>query len=1708
MAIDLNAEPYNDDFSDTKGFHQILFRPGYSVQARELTQLQSILRDQIKKFGNHIFRHGSIVIPGYSQGDLGVPYVKLESTYNDLTLDLTKFNNVTLVGATSGVKGAVKKVVSATSTDPLTFFMTYVQGGNNGEIAFTPGEDVYVEGNEEVRATIKTGTDATGLGCMAHITAGVYYINGSFVYVEKQSTVLTGLVDPNNQNSGSTKYTSTPHCHVLLKIVETVVDHTTDETLLDNAQGAYNYSAPGADRLKISLELTTLPLSTALTNDYVEIMRYRDGVLEEHAKNARYSELEKSLARRTYDESGDYVVTGLEPILREHLKKDLNEGVFASTAGGDIGKFVVDVTRGKAYIQGFENEKIASTRLIANKARTEAHIKATDINLRPAYGQYMVISDPKGAFSINSSSAASNGGTIIDLYDTAADLSGTTVFPTLTSVTAGTTYSTPEGKLYKATQSGITGPVPPTDVLTTTDVVNANAWVASTQTDATKTLSYNGSTITVDNYIYYADRLYKVASSGISGATPPTHVFGTEVNSSRGEWDNSRPVAVNDTFYYNNRNKEPDLSSLYKVVSETLNPVPAGTKIVTGHFGGAWGGALTTGTSGITISSGGVYNEDPTVLVSDPEYPEGVRATATVTRTGTAITSVSIATSGSGYTRPPVITIVKADTDTGAGGAVVRYTGSITTSNRGVEPVFLGPTALTVTQYVYNASPAIGSGNITATIADTSNLQVGEYITISGATGTQQSKLNGTWVIASIPNGTTFTFYNNSALTAGTYTSGIGQCTTVGRMVNATYWQKSMVVTKGDYIWVPGAANKPHRVYRVDSVASSGSTNGGLSNALGTAAPTHTTPTSVANGNVYLVYEGAPATLQYAGSPTTLTYVGVPAKFRFQGVTGAKVGSARVLSIDYLLGNPGTSAAIYKLWVTDVQLEGYLKSLDEVGSIKYNNNADYAYALTAFKTPVTSGAFVPGEIIVHPTSGRTATAKYWDSATGTLYAYRHNAAVESPLKGDEIRGQTSNTVSVVQSKTILAPAGQPSLLFQLPKEIPNSLRGTDGQYHFNYIVQKELTISTTGGAGSSEEVNPGTILPIEAGSFLAIGEEGVIPNSYFTLSTDGKVVNVSGLDVGAQTIKVYCSVLKANSTESTITPRTKTIDTQVEPVILWTNGGLVSATTSYGGPQKVYYGNNMYVVTTGGMFSDSDPETPPTHTSGSSTNGTVTLKWIGTLDKFNLDKCDVISISSVVDTVGDITNNYTSENGQTDYAYLPGSMVKIPNRPNPSGDFTITYKYYSHSVTGDFFCIDSYTEGATEAIDKKITYQSASTGTTYDLTTVIDFRPTAGPDGLLSGAGASRNDLIISGTTFESPLKYYVPRIDSLVMNQSGEVSIISGTPAEKAVEPTVPPGLLELNRFYVPAFTRSVKDIQVKRMDVQRFTMKDIKEIVNRIERIEEFSSLTAGEVAVTSYEVKDAATGLNRFKSGYLVETFKNPFTIARTTDGEYAASFVGEVLAPPVEELICDLSLVNDPALDNTFVIKGECLMLPYTEAVFAQQPLSSRITNLNPFQIIRWDGVVLCDPPTDFWVETMTLPTIYEKINEVVTIRWNSPVPSVSQTLVHKGVVLAPGQAAVKPVPIQLVAYRITQPDGHSYTTVGAPGKYERTGDARVEVIGQATVNQLADGLATTRAIDAAAKKLGGAGTVITDDVYKQVANARTSDAMQIQLVNTK
>ena len=96
---DFNVSPYYDDFSKDKNFHRVMYRPGFAVQARELTSQQSLLQNQIEQMGDHMFEHGALVIPGNIHYDQNYHAIALTS----FTGTLSNFKGTTLTGATTGM---------------------------------------------------------------------------------------------------------------------------------------------------------------------------------------------------------------------------------------------------------------------------------------------------------------------------------------------------------------------------------------------------------------------------------------------------------------------------------------------------------------------------------------------------------------------------------------------------------------------------------------------------------------------------------------------------------------------------------------------------------------------------------------------------------------------------------------------------------------------------------------------------------------------------------------------------------------------------------------------------------------------------------------------------------------------------------------------------------------------------------------------------------------------------------------------------------------------------------------------------------------------------------------------------------------------------------------------------------------------------------------------------------------------------------------------------------------------------------------------------------------------------------------------------------------------------------------------------------------------------------------------------------------------
>ncbi len=109
QETNLNVAPYFDDFEPTSNYYKVLFKPGFPVQARELTTLQSTLQNQIEDVGNHLFKEGSVVIPGgltFKDAFYGIQ-IDPEFLGVPVALYLDQLVGKTIVGSSSGVSARI-----------------------------------------------------------------------------------------------------------------------------------------------------------------------------------------------------------------------------------------------------------------------------------------------------------------------------------------------------------------------------------------------------------------------------------------------------------------------------------------------------------------------------------------------------------------------------------------------------------------------------------------------------------------------------------------------------------------------------------------------------------------------------------------------------------------------------------------------------------------------------------------------------------------------------------------------------------------------------------------------------------------------------------------------------------------------------------------------------------------------------------------------------------------------------------------------------------------------------------------------------------------------------------------------------------------------------------------------------------------------------------------------------------------------------------------------------------------------------------------------------------------------------------------------------------------------------------------------------------------------------------------------------------------
>jgi hypothetical protein len=152
QSTNLNRNPYYDDFNQNSNYYKVLFKPGVTVQARELTTLQSILQNQLEKFGSRFFSTGSgQVIPGGYAYDDAFYAVELEYVFKGVVIEdyFRELIGKIVIGKTTGVKAKIYDVVTREESDrnSTTIFVKYQSSDGTtfeGKF-FSAGEELLTE---------------------------------------------------------------------------------------------------------------------------------------------------------------------------------------------------------------------------------------------------------------------------------------------------------------------------------------------------------------------------------------------------------------------------------------------------------------------------------------------------------------------------------------------------------------------------------------------------------------------------------------------------------------------------------------------------------------------------------------------------------------------------------------------------------------------------------------------------------------------------------------------------------------------------------------------------------------------------------------------------------------------------------------------------------------------------------------------------------------------------------------------------------------------------------------------------------------------------------------------------------------------------------------------------------------------------------------------------------------------------------------------------------------------------------------------------------------------------------------------------------------------------------------------------------------------------------------------------------------------------
>ena len=1527
QQTNLNVSPYYDDFDPKKNFYKVLFRPGYSVQTRELTTLQSVLQNQLESYGKYNFKQGELVIPGEVGLNTRLNYVKLSSVSEvavnidgDIVYqkyDIKKLIGLKLLGTTSGVVASVIEASYANDSEADTLYVNYETSGDSAdEFTFRQGETLEVIDGVNTPILV-VGTDgatlptsitvinydtnevsiqdspAMGLAAAVKVEDGVYFVNGYFVRNEEQLIVID-------------KYYDKPSAKVGFLISEEIVTEKEDNSLYDIARGSSNFASPGAHRLKIGLELTRYDYDSITDKNFIELLSVKSGAIQKKVTKTDYGVLENTLARRTYDESGDYVVDNFSLDLREYYQRDNNLGFYKLDNDGLVNgkteveasaKMIASIGTGKAYVRGYEIVNKETSYIEVDKARDT--ITRENVTIKTKGLSEYKITNVYGSVPLNAeggdltdcptiymNSIFNDGSIGLNNTENANDLSTATFYKkTIDRRGKELTYSDPNFGTIDQTDIGFKTIYVKKQTLT--EVVNESSypqelWI-STLTGSTTPI------VTFARVVAFSI----VDIPSISGGTGILEItlYG-------------RKDILEKYFVDFNDDDVNGERRVYKTESDAI------ANTITGSFGKIVDyNNVITPVVGICkpknfrfVSTREGFNLDKDLILS--------KGFSNNKSTYNSIFALN-------YFNPVFFTRILTDTPIVDGFTSGKY---ITGSRSGAYGVIEG-----------NSNGKYSTENILFVKTISGEFLSGETIVDENGNSLRIATENTISHFIVKQKGSGYSSSDKVKIDGVEYDLSVVKPVLAGSLLN-----KIIIVNRDGFL----------QQYSQPPEVTVSSTNTSVSSLVVDAVLFKNTVLTYNLQNVKSLFSayGSSNNNKFTSdidlNSNEFTETVQVTEFTFSGSAGSKFIECNGF------GSDASKQLVQGDLIQFSDKDGALvRTIVQYGTIPSGTKKSRIYLDSVLQNDVTNATVIrvrpkientSTSSLVFPTGGKEVSAIVKDiTDTKISYYIRRDFVVTGSSSGGGI--------------TFVA-----ELPFGTQRFVPFN--------QSNFII-------TVLDKGNSTTVNNGDIIYVK--------------DNYIDIKNSTSVLTAGSVDItfpenffGNITTGFPKLKLTATLEVTKAKPKLKTAVRNKKIVVISNNDRVIPFRGQDFDGEDLGINSYSDVFKLRYVYEGTISSPPAVDAEGNLLTGTdVTNRFTfdnGQRDTF-YDVSRLVLKSGVDQPTGQLVIGFDY------FEHSQGDFCTVDSYLHESGVLEEEIPYFNSSVHGVVSLKDVF-DFRPKADSSNIVsgFQDKS------LLSQSEFLSFSKSGGVFSSTPASDSNLQFTVKFNESR---YLDRIDGVFLDKNGKFVIKKGNSSLNPSKPAPVDDSIALYYLHIPAYTKSSKDVRVIPVDNRRYTMRDIGKLEKRIERLEYYTTLSILEQQALNMQVKDDI-GLDRFKSGFIVDNFES-HKVGNLKSSDYKCSIDTQqsLLRPQVNEDCLTLTEVYTKADQREiagYVNSNGVLTLPYKNIKLLGNNFATKTINPNPFVVLQYAGDLSINPKVDQWYDKSVLPLVTDNNTNLFSI----------------------------------------------------------------------------------------------------------------------------